>query len=312
MKPSFFVFSDLSPRSRRAAWYAALLANATQGRVVLVHVEPLPPIEPELGVYTLSTEYQRQVKLVHTALQELARQLPAPAVVEDGMGSVPEVLTTLVNSWQPAVLVLGTVAEYDILDAIWYNQTLPALRDSGLPVLLVPEEAAQDPALPRLIAIAADGQEFRLPANSAVGAVLLGSWLAAFSVVHVATPGSPGIDRAVAAVRRSALLSPAAPCIPYEVRQQPCRAGIVQATQDVQADLLVLLTRPRTLVGSLLGSGVAVHVVRNCPVPTLLLPMQAVDGADPVAARADEQSYSCFNLEAVALSRGLGWGVTCA
>ncbi|TGE23872.1 universal stress protein [Hymenobacter aquaticus] len=292
MKPSFLVFTDLSPRSRRAAWYAALLAQAAGGQVVLVHMEAIPPAEPEVGLFTLSAEYYQQEQDAQAALHALAGQLPAPAVVEPAVSSVTQVLTDFVDRWQPVVLVLGTVPEQDMLDAIWYNQMLPALRDAGLPVLLVPDEAALDPVLPRLVAVAADGREFRLAASAAVGPAVLSSWPAAFSVVHVAPPGGTGINRAVAAVHHSGLLPPAAACLPYEARQQPCSAGIVQAVLDVQADLLVLLTRPRSLVSSMFGGGVAAHVVRNCPVPTLLLPTAEVPQPEPEPKTIDGMSYS--------------------
>ncbi|GAB3242347.1 hypothetical protein GCM10027346_38510 [Hymenobacter seoulensis] len=276
MKPSFLVVTDLSPRAQRAAWYAALLASATEGQVVLIPLAPALPAEPELGAAAMSAEYLLQEQTAQTALQQLAEELPAPAVVEETVEGVAAVLTKLVSRWQPAVLVLGTVAEHNLADTIWFNQVLPALRDSGLPVLLVPEEANPDPRLPQLVAIAADGKDFQLTEGAAVAPALLSSWPTAFSVVHVAPPGGLGVKRAVAAVYRSGLVPPSIHCLPYEVQRQSCSNGIVQAALDIQADLLVLLTRPRSLVSSMVGGGVAAHVVRSCLVPTLLLPIAEV------------------------------------
>lgn len=47
-------------------------------------------------------------------------------------------------------------------------------------------------------------------------------------------------------------------------------AGIAQALADTRADLLVLIDRPRNLLGDLFHRSVTAAVLRHCPVPVLL------------------------------------------
>ncbi|GAA4385802.1 universal stress protein [Hymenobacter koreensis] len=274
MKPTFLVLTDLSVSARRAAYLTAVLAREVGGQVVLLHLEQLPVMEPELGLVVVPDSYYTQLEHdAKAALRELARQLPAPVAVEFSTESLPDVLGDVLGRWQPQLLVMGLAPAHDVVDALLVNQVVPVLRDAGLPLLLVPDGAAQDPAPPQLVAVATDGDPFQLTPAARALRPLLHRWSPDYCVVHVATPDSPnGSEEALSAVRGCGLLPETASCISYEVQQQPRTAGIVQAVHDVQADLLVLMTRPRTFLSSVFGCGVAAHVASASPVPVLLLP----------------------------------------
>ena len=284
MKPTFLVLTDLSAAARRAAHFTGLLAAAVGGQLVLLYQKNAALFEPDMSMVTLPEDYYTQEKHdTDVAMAELARALPAPASVATGGASLYDVLGDLIGLWQPQLLAMALAPEHDVLDHLLVNQALPVLRDSGLPLLLVPNGAAQNPALPKVVAIAADGEAFRLSAASLALGPLLDSWAADYCVVHVAppdAPNDPGLRLAEASVRRSGLL-PAAPCTTYEVRRQPRSAGLVQAAADVQADVLVLMVRPRSLLASVFGRGVAAHVAHACPVPQLLLPTVEIPDSQP-------------------------------
>lgn len=280
MEPSFLVLTDLSPRSQRAVYLTALLAAAANGQVILLHMENMPMLEPELGLVTIPEQYYRQEhRSTLDALAALARHLPAPAIVESEAGNLHDVLGELISRWQPQLLVMGLAAEHDVLDEMLMNQALPALRQTGLPLLLIPDETdvAQDPVLPlpRLVAVAADGEAFQLADSALAFRSVMESWLAQYSIVHIVTPHDPsdgGISQAEAAVRQSGLLPAEVKCTTYQIRSQPRSKGIVQAALDIQADMVVILARPRTLLSSIFNLGVSAEVVRISPVPVLLLP----------------------------------------
>jgi nucleotide-binding universal stress UspA family protein len=252
------------------------MAAAAEGQLVLLYVEAIPALEPEIGLVVIPEQYyQQEHNEMVEALAAHAQQLPAPTIIEHQVGGLHDVLVEVVKRWHPQLLVMGLAAEHDVLDEMMLNHALPALRNIGLPLLLVPEFAPQKPALPRLIAVAADSEDFRLTPASLAFLPLLHTWAAAYTVVHIATPKDPddgGIHKAYDAVRHSTILPPSAPSTTYQIRYQPVSRGIVQATLDVQADLLVLMARPRTLLASIFGWGMAAEVVRACPVPVLLLP----------------------------------------
>ena len=73
-------------------------------------------------------------------------------------------------------------------------------------------------------------------------------------------------------MRASKLLAPATPLKLYEVADSTPAAGILQALADTRADMLVLLTRPRSFLGELFHRSVTAAVLRHTRVPVLLLP----------------------------------------
>ncbi|WP_210521575.1 universal stress protein [Hymenobacter terricola] len=275
MRPVFLVIADLSPCSQQAVAYAAALAAPLGGQLVLLNLETAPILSADSGLVVIPQEYYDQQQANVGTLQQLAAQLPVPAVVESRDGMLFAILSDAIRRWQPQVLVLGLTPEHNVLEKLLANEVLPALRDTGLPVLLVPEAAIQTPCLPRLVAIAVDEHLVQLNAAALALGPLLGSWHAAYCVVHIARPDAPAdgsLHWAEAAVRRNGLLPASAACTTYSVAHEPRGGGIVQAAHDVQADMLVLPVRPRSLMGRVFGLGVAEEVVRICSVPMLLLP----------------------------------------
>ena len=75
-------------------------------------------------------------------------------------------------------------------------------------------------------------------------------------------------------MRHSRLVPAAIPSTTYLVQHQPHSEGIVQAVLDVQAEVLVLLARPRSFLDSIFGWGVAAQMAHISPVPLLLLTTQ--------------------------------------
>ena len=148
------------------------------------------------------------------------------------------------------------------------------LRATLRPVLLVPA-AATAAAPPRRVLVAVDGEPFALAAASRNLVELLGSWAAAYTVAHIDLNskllGTSG-QLALADVRASQLLPPATPLELYEASDQAPAAGVLQAAADTQADLLVLIARPRSFLGELFHRSVTAEVLRHSRVPVLLLP----------------------------------------
>ncbi|MCC3156675.1 universal stress protein [Hymenobacter sp. 15J16-1T3B] len=279
MKPTFVVLTDLSPRAFRAAYFAAVLAAAVGAELRLLHLEAEAVIEPEFGMLPLPADYlDQQQRDATTALAELVRLLPAPAQVQPRRGALADTLQELVRHEPPALLVLSYAAGYDLFDQLLHNYALPALRDTHLPLLLVPEDAAQDPAPPRRVALAVDGEYFRLSPEACRTAALLQQCQPEYTVVHVAEPSGPALDMrsALRTARSGGLLPADAPDSTYLLRHDSRGGGLAQAATDTQADLLVLVSRPRSLLAELLPCTLAATVARHCPVPVLLLPAVAV------------------------------------
>ena len=275
--PCFVVLANLSAVAEQAARYAAVLGMPQQARLELLHLYHDPVLDPELVTVTAAHTFRTQAETA-ALLRQQAQQLAVPAEVKISVQPLATAVQEGVCQGHPQLLVMGLSAEHTLLDHFLRNQALPVLRATQRPLLLVPAGTAPLPRLPRRVALAVDAEPFRL--NEAAEALepLLASWQAAYTVVHVLVPGEreayPG-QRALSHLRLSGLLPAAQPLELYEEAHVRPAAGVLQAIADTQADLLVLITRPRSFLGRIFHESVTAGVLRHCPVPVLLLPARA-------------------------------------
>ncbi|WBO86009.1 universal stress protein [Hymenobacter yonginensis] len=273
--PSLLVLTNLAAPAEQAARYAGLLGAPLHARLVLLHLYHNPVLDPELVTVTTTQAYRSQAE-TSVALHQLADRLSAPASVEVSVWSAPEAVDEAVRRHQPLLLAMGLSAEQDTLDHLLHNQALPVLRATHRPLLLVPAAASAE-VPPRRVVLAVDAEEFTPNAATRAVAPLLARWGADFTVVHVAPTAEREAfagQRALGAVRLSGLLPAATAPVLYESKLMPPATGILQALDDMQADLLVLMARPRSFVGRFHRS-VTAQVLRGSRVPVLLLPVEA-------------------------------------
>lgn len=278
MSPTILVLANVAEAAELAVQYAAELATPLTARLALLHFALFPVLlEPEL-LAAAAAQTTRQEADTIPALRALARHLPVPAEVVEMTGLLADAVPAAVQHYHPLLLVLGLSAEQSFLDALLLNQLLPVLRAAHRPLLLVPK-GGPTPHLPHHIVLAVDAEPFTASAASLALAPLLASWQAAYTVAHVGSilgdaPGTSG-RMALADVRASGLLPPDAPLALLEECYRAPAAGILQALHDTQADLVVLLVRPRSFRGRLFHHSVTAEVLRHARVPVLLLPVEA-------------------------------------
>lgn len=276
MPPTLLILTNLAEPAEQAARYAGLLGAPLHARLVLLHLYHNPVLDPELVTVTTAQAYRSQAE-TSVALHELATRLSTPATVEVSVWAAPEAVDDAVRRHQPMLLAMGLSAEEDLLDHLLHNQALPVLRATHRPLLLVPA-GARASSRPRRVVLAVDAEEFTPNAATRAVAPLLAAWGADYTVVHVAEAAEREAfagQRALGAVRLSGLLPPATAPVLYESKRMPAATGILQALEDVQADLLVLIARPRSFVGRLFHRSVTAQVLRGSRVPVLLLPAEA-------------------------------------
>ncbi|AHJ97527.1 universal stress protein [Hymenobacter swuensis] len=277
MLPSIVVLTNLTPAAEQAARYAAVLGQPVHAQLRLLHLYHDPILDPELATITTAQAVRSQAETL-SRLEAMGRRLPAPSEALLSVQGAFEAVEDVARRYQPLLLAMGLSSEHDLFDNLLRNQALPVLRATHRPLLLVPEGAALLAAPPRRVAVAVDAEPFvPNPAARAV-APLLAAWPATYTVVHVATEHEqeafPG-QHALGNVHQSGLLPPATRPELCESRHLAPADGILQAVNDVQADLLVLITRPRSFLGRLFHHSVTAQVLRRSRVPVLLLPAEA-------------------------------------
>ena len=280
MNDSILVLANFADAAEATARYAAALGTPLHLRLAMLHLEVYPVMpEPEL-VAAAAEQTQRYETETMAGLQALGRRLPGHPEVLEAAGVMSGRVAAAVRQQHPLLLALGLSHARHLLDRLLLDQVLPVLRATHRPLLLVPK-AALHIGPPRRVLVAVDGEPFTPNAASRALAPLLAAWAAAYTVGYV--HGQPEqFDQAsgrlaLADVRASGLLPAAAPLALYETADACPATGVLQAIADTQADLLVLIARPRSFLGELFHRSVTAAVLRHCSVPVLLLPAEPLD-----------------------------------
>ncbi|MBD2721088.1 universal stress protein [Hymenobacter armeniacus] len=277
MKRAFVVLTDLSEAAAQAQGYAARLAARLHGRLVLLHVylniDPLR--DPEELVLTTATELAGRER-IRADLQQMARQQPVPTEAELSFDSLGPAVAKAVRQHQPLLLAVGRAAHPALLDRLLPHEVVPALQAARYPLLLVPEGWAET-ELPQRLLVAADGAPFTLAAPAWPLKELFNALQPTTAVVHVAPEvhGPSHGDVALKSVMSAQLFGPLTNNSLYEVREEAPADGILHAARELGAQLIVVLARPHTFLGSLFHRSVTAQVLRRSPVPVLVLPTVA-------------------------------------
>jgi nucleotide-binding universal stress UspA family protein len=276
MTDSILVLANFADAAEATARYAAALGAPLHLRLTMLHLDTYPVLlEPEL-VAASAEQTQRNEAETMTGLRALARRLPDQPEVLEAAGILSDGVADTIRQHPPLLLAMGLNPESSLLDHLLAEQVLPVLRATHRPLLLVPRDA---PSVgpPRRVLVAVDGEPFTPNAASRALAPLLAAWAATFTVVHVHTLGGPPSRLAQADVRASGLVPAATPLELYKAAETPPAPGVLQAVSDIQADLLVLIARPRSFWSELFHRSVTAAVLRRSTVPVLLLPAEPLD-----------------------------------
>jgi len=282
MNPSIVVLTNLSEAAEKTARYAAVLGAPLHAHLALLHFYHDPVmLAPELAVVAVA-QTDRNYADAAAGMQALAQRLPGTAEMMVSARPMPDAVVEAVQRYHPLLLAMGLSPEHDFLDELLHNQVLPILRATHQALLLVPE-AAPAPVVPRRVLLALDVEPFRLNAAGQQLAPLLAAWKAAYTVTHVVDghePVTPPRRLALADVRARGVVPPDAPLQLHQVPGATAADGIIQALADTQADLLVLIARPRSFLGRRFHHSVTAEVLRRSPVPVLLVPAGAAEVPD--------------------------------
>ena len=282
MNPSLVVLTNLSEAAEKAAQYAAVLGAPLPAHVTLLHCYHDPVLMvPEMAVVT-AAQTDRNYADSAAGIQALADRLPKPAQVMLSAQPLADAVADAVRQHQPLLLAMGLSPEHDFLDELLRNQVLPVLRATHCPLLLVPA-AAPAPTVPRRVVLALDVEPFDLSAAGLRLAPLLAAWQAAYTVVHVMDgqePVTPPRRLDLTEVRARGVVPPDAPLCLHQELDETAADGILQAQVDTQADLVVLIARPRSFLGRRFHHSVTADVLRRCLVPVLLVPAEGPDVPD--------------------------------
>lgn len=276
MKRNIVVLTDFSPAAAQARAYAAALAAPLGAELHLVHVvQPLPPTPTETGV-VLPPYDPRYAQQTRQKVAEVASELAVPATADVAETTWGAAVAEAVARFRPQLLVAGLTATNSLLDEWLSNRALPLAHETGCPVLLVPEQLpATALRTPRRLVLAAEDKPFMLSSEALALAPLLETLQAEIITVCVLPHEErAGGWEALRAVQSCGLGQAAVGSGLHKVESNLPATGILQAAEELHADLIALLDFDHGWLHRLLSGSVISYVARHTPVPLLLLPAE--------------------------------------
>ncbi len=273
MPPCLIVLTDFSPAAERARAYAAALAAPLNAALHLVHIYRAPATTMSIALAMQETQasYLRETR---QTLDQLAARLSVPATAELIESDWAEALTQMLDRYRPLLVVAGLTATDGQLDEWFSNRTLPLVRQTGYPLLLVPAglpDAALHP--PRRLALAVEDRAFTLTPNATVVAPLLdGLATEIVTVVVVVTSEERSGGQAGLSAARACGLAASMPHSPlHKVGGEQPAPGILHAVDALAADVVALLDRGHDWIDTLFVDSVTDQILRQTQTPVLLL-----------------------------------------
>ena len=274
MTPSIVVLTDFFAVTNRALSYAAGLAVPLNARLVLLHVRYDGMPVPAGFNSRYSTQGERQTE---RALLKLAAEQTVPTEVDVAEGFLPEALTEAVRRHHPLFMVLARPSDATAPAELFTSVVMDLLRHAPYPLLVVPT-AGWDAFPPRRLLMAVDGQPFAFADqdHQEVLSRLLHATQATLDVVHVTDDGQarPDDGAVLATVRANDLVNAFAESRLHEVYNPTIAGGVLEEAARQEADMLVLVARHHTLLGSLFHASITARLIQESPLPVLILPAE--------------------------------------
>ena len=137
--------------------------------------------------------------------------------------------------------------------------------------------AGGDAIPPRRLLLAIDGQPFALRPHQDLLRQLLRATQGTLAVVHVTADGedTPGSTVLLGTVRDNDLVDALAESSLHEVYQSTVVAGVLKEAARQSADMLVVVARPHSWLGGLFHDSTTAWLLRESPIPVLVLPAEA-------------------------------------
>ncbi|OGX85411.1 hypothetical protein BEN47_14950 [Hymenobacter lapidarius] len=274
MTPSLVVLTDFFAVTNRALSYAAGLAVPLNAQLVLLHVryDGMPVPEGYGGQHT-----PRGERKTDQALLKLAADQTVPTEVDVAQGFLPAALTEAVRRHQPLFVVLGRHSDSTESAELFTSVVMDVLRHAPHPLLVVPT-VGWDKFPPRRLLLAVDGQPFAFADqdHQEVLSRLLHATNATLDVVHVTDDAQarPDDGAVLETVRANDLVNVLAESRLHEVYSPTIVAGVLEEAARQEADLLVVVARRHSLLGSLFHSSVTAQLIQESAIPVLVLPAE--------------------------------------
>lgn len=272
---NFIVPTDFSINAKNAAKYAAILAQATNSNIRLLHI--LAP--PLFGSDKLDPIYKEKVSSARNEvvikLEELREELIAEYInikcdyITRIAENSSEIIVSVAFNNKADFIIMGTRGAGLIKKIFLGSNTASVIEDSQIPVLVIPEKASLFP--PKKIVFASEFRDSDVNAIKQLSAIA-SSFDAEVIIVHIVENKNevesefPIIDFFSAQVQKATTY----PKISYRIfKSEKVEKGIELFIDSVGADMIALSTRDRNPFEKLFSNSITKELSFHSKIPLL-------------------------------------------
>ena len=272
MTPSLVVLTDFSALSNRTITFAAGLAVPLGAQMVLLHVCHNGLLAPD--EYNSRRTRQGKRKTID-ALKLLAADQPVVTEVDISEDFLPDAVKEAVRRHHPLLLLLGRPGSASSPLENVTSMAMDLLHHTSHPLLIVPTVGWESEP-PRRLLLAVDGRPFRLCPHQDVLRQLLHATQGTLDVVHVTDNKQVrhSAPTVLNTIHENELVDHLAESQLHSIHEPNVMGAILQEADRQKADLLVVVARRHSLLGSLFHRSVTAQLIQESPIPVLVLPAE--------------------------------------
>lgn len=259
-------FSDASARALRAA---KLLARRCRASLETAYCEA--PLSAELFVYG---PYREDRENLRRTIKTLRLRVTGDLPLHAGYGEPAALISRIARRRGADLVVVGTHGRHGLMRALLGSVAESVIRESPVPVLVV----RRGFRLPRRV-LAPIAEDRDATSGLLAAGLVAQAFKARLDVLHV-------VDDPIFGTNPERLFSARLRRLPESVRRDTHPTAEVKLGQPVPAilratrgrDLMVLLARPKSLLGDMVLGTTAERLARFSPIPVLAIPAAASRG----------------------------------
>lgn len=276
---NLIVPTDFSTNSKKAALYAAALAQATSSDVRLLHIVSPPLIGSDKRNLGYKEKIAAEINEAEIKLEELCGEIKIKYSNRkcDYIVRVAETVDGIISAAvgnKADLIVMGTRGASLIKKILWGSNTANIIEKSPLPVLVIPEEATFMPPDKIVFATSFHDSDVKDVEQLATIASTFGSDII---IVHV-VENNEEIESELSLIDFfSGLVSKATtyPNISYRIfKHDNVEIGIKVLIDEIGADMLALSTRDRNPFEKLFSKSITKELSFHSRIPLLAFRVQ--------------------------------------
>ncbi|WP_185154386.1 universal stress protein [Fulvivirga sp. M361] len=264
---------DFSDCSINALDYATGLAEAMKSELVLMHTLNTSMMHNDVGSGSIVNELAHGIEEdVTIRFAQIKKKVPSlanvPYTTVVKRSFVNDAISAVVNSHDIDLIIMGTKGAHGLEEMIIGSNTYSVIRNSGIPVLAIPEKASFKS--PRQIAFASDYKN-TVPEDLTLLMNFCFIFASKIHVLHVSEENDISGPKLEQAQRFEQYLKKI-PHVYQVLKHKNLEEGVEEYAQEHHIDMIVVMPRKHNLFELIFNKTLSRKIILHTRLPLLALP----------------------------------------